>query len=305
MKTLCIYHNRDLDGWCSAAIVKYYFSTDANVDLTLFGWEYGDPIPEKEIEKSDSIIMCDISFPPDKMFEIYQSGKDFHWIDHHKSSIEAVQLEWNLTCDFSKELNGIKDELGIHACSGLRNTKYAACELTWKYFFLSKPPNFVWWLGMYDSFRHKGTEYELDVLKFQYAARAKWKQPDDFDYVFDLYDSKLIFDDRKMIREGDSIYKYLCTEADQIYANAFPATIKGHKFAIINRERFNPINFGIDYHKDGYEGFGCFWYTGKKWAWSLYNDNGKVDVSEIAKNQGGGGHTGAAGFVQDNLNLMI
>lgn len=305
MRILCIYHSRDLDGWCSAAIVKYYFSTDASVDLVLFGWEYGDPIPEKEIEESASVIMCDISFPADKMFEIHQSGKDFTWIDHHKSSIKAVQLEGDLPCDISRELGGIKDELGIHTYAGVRNTEYAACELTWKYFFIENMPNFVWWLGMYDSFRHKGTKYESDTLKFQYAARARWKKPEDFDYVFSLYDHKLIFDDRKMVREGKIIYKYLCTEAEQIYSNAFPITIKGHKFAIVNRERFNPINFGINYHKDGYEGFACFWFNGKKWAWSLYNDDSSVDVSKIASYYGGGGHKGAAGFIQAVLNLMI
>ena len=69
-----------------------------------------------------------------------------------------------------------------------------------------------------------------------------------------------------------------------------------YTFAFVNQERFNPINFGIDYHKDGYDGFACFWYAGGKWNFSLYNDNGKTDCSEIAKYMGGGGHKGASGF---------
>ena len=64
----------------------------------------------------------------------------------------------------------------------------------------------------------------------------------------------------------------------------------------INKERFNPINFGIDYHKDGYEGCACFHYANGMWNFSLYNDNGEVDCSQIAKQFGGGGHKGAAGF---------
>jgi len=80
-----------------------------------------------------------------------------------------------------------------------------------------------------------------------------------------------------------------------------------YKFISINKERFNPINFGIDYHKDGYDGCACFHYDGvrKVWAFSLYNDNGLVDCSQIAKQFGGGGHKGAAGFVVDNLNKVF
>jgi len=76
-------------------------------------------------------------------------------------------------------------------------------------------------------------------------------------------------------------------------------------FVCINKERFNPINFGIDYHKDGYDGAACFHYANGKWNFSLYNDNGNVDCSAIAKQYGGGGHKGAAGFIIDNINDII
>ena len=69
-----------------------------------------------------------------------------------------------------------------------------------------------------------------------------------------------------------------------------------YKYLAINRERFNPINFGIDYHKDDYDGVACFWYADGLWNLSLYNDNSKVDCSAIAKQYGGGGHVGASGF---------
>ena len=77
------------------------------------------------------------------------------------------------------------------------------------------------------------------------------------------------------------------------------------KFICINEKRFNPINFGIDYHKDGFDGCACFWYDSlKKIRFSLYNDNGKVDCSKIAANFGGGGHKGASGFVIDTDNFL-
>ena len=69
------------------------------------------------------------------------------------------------------------------------------------------------------------------------------------------------------------------------------------KFICINKERFNPINFGIDYHKDGYNGCASYFFDGNKYIFSLYNDNKKIDCSRIAKQFGGGGHRGASGMV--------
>jgi len=49
--------------------------------------------------------------------------------------------------------------------------------------------------------------------------------------------------------------------------------------------------------EDGYDGCACFHMGPDKMLnFSLYNDDGKVDVSVIAKQFGGGGHAGAAGF---------
>lgn len=44
-------------------------------------------------------------------------------------------------------------------------------------------------------------------------------------------------------------------------------------------------------------------YNGEKWVVSLYSVNPKIDVGDIAKAYGGGGHHGAAGFVCKSLPL--
>ena len=80
---------------------------------------------------------------------------------------------------------------------------------------------------------------------------------------------------------------------------------KNRKFICINKERFNPINFGIDYHSEGYDGAMC-WHLGadKMVNISFYNDNGQVDCSAIAKIFRGGGHKGAAGCRMDLLQFQ-
>ena len=306
MKTVCIFHRIDLDGWMSAAIVKHWFNQQEIPNkegepintLDFLGYNYGDPIPD--LSGYDRIIMCDISFPVAVMDKIASKmghiQRDFIWIDHHISAIKECSIE----------INGEKYIAGY---GGIRDIKYAACELTWNFFFPDeKMPEIVRLLGRYDCFGHKGTDEELKVLEFQYGARS---YIDSYEKAFSflINDIKFPGDYTRLIQNsGESIYKYLCTEAEQSYKNGFEITFyrgkensipEYYRFICVNKERFNPINFGIDYHKDGYDGVACFHFDGEQWKISLYNDNGEVDVSEIAKQFNGGGHRGAAGFVLD------
>lgn len=272
---ICIYHSRDLDGWMSAAIVKLKYP-----DVELIGWDYGQPVPDLAFKE---VILVDVTLPT--MFMVNNANR-ITWIDHHISAIKTIA-----------ELDPLP------YFDGMRNDKFAACELTWKYFFPDQVmPETVRLLGRYDCFGHKGTEEEQKVLEFQYAARTYWTNPQDCL-------EGLIHDQQRTVglfsELGKSIYKYLCTEAQQTYAKRFTTLFGGYTFACVNQERFNPINFGIDYHKDGYDGFACFWYNNGKWSFSLYNDNGLVDCSEICKTKGGGGHKGASGFTTNDINWLF
>ena len=316
MKTVCVYHSIDLDGWISAAIVKHWFNGRGvkqhierpNESITFIGYNYGQSIPD--LSEYDKVIMCDISFPKEEMGKLLTSKNgNVIWIDHHISAI-----------------NDNKDLMSTDNLYGLRDTKFAACELTWKYFFPNETmPEIVRLLGRYDCFGHKNTDEEQKVLEFQYGARQCISNYEEA-YTWLSHSLKLTnwnydLDSPENIiwEKGISIYQYLCTEAKQTYKNGFEIQFKlvlkdeehtdciYYNFIVINKERFNPINFGIDYHADGYDGAACFHYDGvrKVWTFSLYNDNGEVDCSAIAKQFGGGGHKGAAGFVTNDLNLIF
>lgn len=391
MKIVCIYHSQDLDGWMSAAIIKHWFirsgtyvkdnskslSNTISVEakntifeeipngdsLTFIGYSYGQPVPG--LSEYDKVIMCDISFSKEEMSNIRgKKGNNFIWIDHHISAINDAK-------EIFKEY--------YESFNGLRDTKFAACELTWKYFFPNSPmPEIVRLLGRYDCFGHKGTDEEKKVLEFQYGARCFISNYEEaYKYLQMYFDREKNEDEsNELINSistiGAGIYQYLYTEAKQIYDKGIPIKflvdsiptneeirpipaigycyicgklenkqlIRHYfryendkcdchspyhfdlfdccqeckpvarnrvpkKFICINRERFNPINFGIDYHKDGYDGCACFWYNDGMWHFSLYNDNGLVDCSVIAKQYGGGGHAGASGFRIKDLTRII
>lgn len=329
MKTICIYHSRDLDGWMSAAIVKEWFLNECektkdypmffdvnssigergNIgeQLHFLGWDYGDDIPY--LTDYDKVIMCDISFPKEVMAEIYSTKPNSVYIDHHTSAIkELATIDQRINGDFW----------------GLRDTKFAACELTWKYFFPEENmPELVRLLGRYDCFGHKGTDEEQKVLEFQYGARqAISNYHEAYNHLVDEANDYKVGETtvEAIHSNGVVIYNYLKKEAEQIYKKAFNINfytpglrhkydkstgLKGlKKFLCVNQERFNPVNFGIDYHKDEYDGFACYWYKDGKWSFSLYNDDGEVDCSAIAKEYSGGGHKGAAGFVTSHEGML-
>lgn len=320
MKTACIYHSVDLDGWMSAAIVKHwflllnynhlnnYFTFDLSKEnnpydsssaetMSFLGYNYGQPIPD--LSEYDKVIMCDISFPKEEMEKI---ATKLIWIDHHISAIETMM--------YSEKFNS-------KVYNRFTQTNYAACELTWFNFFDEEPiPEIVRLLGRYDCFGHKGTSEENKVLEFQYGARQCISNYEEaFTELLCSLHNYPIASEIPILESGKAIYKYLCTEAKQVYKNGFPILLQervtgfpnsiefiNRRFICFNKERFNPINFGIDYHKDGYDGAACFHYANGKWSFSIYNDNGLVDCSIIAKSLKGGGHKGASGFIVSDIN---
>lgn len=315
MKTACIYHSIDLDGWMSAAIVKHWWQseqgsytqehdhiTNPNTgedSIDFIGYNYGQPIPN--LSEYSKVIMCDVSFPEEEMYKLCVT-KDFIWNDHHASALAMYE---NIRPSLPND---------IYYAKGLRGVQYAACELTWKYFFPNENmPEIVRLLGRYDCFGHKGTDEEIYVLEFQYGARTCISNYNDaYNYLYNcLMQTNIGSIEHSIWLNGKAIYRYLCTDAKQSYKNGFtihfdeivlddngfPNCRQRQKFICINKERFNPINFGIDYHADGYEGCASFYYANGKWNFSIYNDDSSVDCSSIAKQFGGGGHKGAAGFI--------
>jgi oligoribonuclease NrnB/cAMP/cGMP phosphodiesterase (DHH superfamily) len=276
---LIIYHSADLDGWMSAAILKEQYP-----DAKLLGFNYGEPIPE--IQEEEIIIMVDVSFPMQDMLLLANKVEKFTWIDHHDRTISQFK-------DFT---NG-NPIFGYFP----GEIKLAACELTWLWLHNTDPPESVRLLGAYDTFRHKDTQETQDVLNFQYGAQALATNPEEAQRLIYLDDPSIA----RVKFMGENIHKYLCNDAKIKYAKSFVVNFDGYRFITCNTERFNPVNFGIDYHKDGYDGAACFWYEKGHWNFSLYNDNGKVDCSLICSKRGGGGHKGASGFQTENLFSII
>ena len=177
-----IYHSRDLDGWTSGAIIKAIYP-----DAKMIGYDYGEKFPWDEIPEGEGIVMADVSLPREDMIRLGMLSKGkMVWIDHHISAITAMI--------------GVMPDILTQVTDAGR----AACEICWEYFNGSTVPEALELLGLYDSFRHKGTKDENRVMMFQYYARSVASNLNDANQFLNH-----AYDCERGIGQGKFIFQYL------------------------------------------------------------------------------------------------
>lgn len=263
----CFYHSGDLDGHCSGAIVKYRYP-----ECELVGINYGDEFPWANVEQGEIVFVVDFSLQPWKDMQRLSDWADMVWIDHHKSAIENY-LEY-----------GLKAEVGT--ADGV-----AACELTWAWVFPSKDiPKSVWALGRYDVWDHS----HPDVLPFQYGMRLEDTDPGNQKLWKDTF-SDMFYE--AILNRGYTVLRYI----EQYYrklaaACAFELRLDGLRCIAANANLVNSQLFDSVYDPKCHDAMLVFGRKKDHWTVSMYSTKDDVDVSQICKARGGGGHKGAAGF---------
>lgn len=275
----CFYHSADLDGKCSAAIVRL-----ARPKCELIPINYGDPFPWDLISEHETVYMVDFSLQPFSDMLRLREMCDLVWIDHHKSANE--------------ENAAAKRQIHNH---GSDDT--GACAAVWRYFDkMGKIPRVVQLLGEYDVWDH----HDLWCLPFQYGMRMEPNDPgapvwdgllsgndEEFDRI--LHNGVVIYNYQNMQNEGHA--KTLC----------FDANLDGLRLLVANHGPSNSQFFDSAWDPERYDAMCLFyWKPGAgKWTVSLYTDKPDVDVSAVCKARGGGGHKGAAGFQCSELPFAL
>jgi len=274
---LAIYHSKDLDGFTSGAIIKKKYP-----EAILIGYDYGDKIKLKI--KNEPIIMADVSFPMEKMFEISKSSNNqLTWIDHHISAINKYE-------NFEHK----------NFCNAILKNGISACELTWNYLFPKiEMPLAVKLLGEYDTWRNQDIyNWENMVLPFQFGMKLYCNGPENFP-VEVFTDINLVY---SIINEGKIILKYQ-NQINEIQCkkSSFEFDFCGFKAICLNGGGFNSDVFKSVFKEEKHDIMIPFQFNGKKWNFSLYTTKDNVDCSELAIRMGGGGHKKAAGFEVDDI----
>lgn len=301
MKTTVVYHSADYDGIFCREIARKFLP-----DAELIGWNFGDtriPMPEGQVS------ILDLS--PDCISGIEGLGQtaciDEHdflkriiWIDHHKTSIE----KWP------------------ESIQGYRIDGVAACRLAWQWFatgnvernpmmqhdwklpekqdFIDRKvsePLAVRLAGEYDIWDKR--DPDADML--QYGLRC---QNGDLDWnaLLDLKPGRYL---ESLLEGGRWAQRYAQSiDADLVKYRSYRLQWEGLDFLVLNTGRFNSLTFAaLDVPETGHDALMGYMFNGKCWTVSLYHAKNRtdIDLSEIAKKYGGGGHRGACGFTCDKL----
>jgi oligoribonuclease NrnB/cAMP/cGMP phosphodiesterase (DHH superfamily) len=279
---ICYYHRADLDGICSAAIVKKF-----DPDVQLIGVDYGDkhtPLPHAICER---VYMVDFSLQPiERMVALVDLvGRDrFVWIDHHKSAIEEAK------------------RVGLDMLRGIREVGLAGCELTWQYFAGGPIPIAVKLLGRYDVW---DLNYSVNVLPFQYAMRMEAETPTSSIWEPLLNGGAITRELRQMLEQGLAILRYVkADDKKYLAACGFSTTLDDLTAIALNRLAGSQA-FEGNYDPTTHDLMIAFVRQNRRWKVSLFSTKPEVDCSALAKKYGGGGHKGAAGFVCDELPFEV
>lgn len=271
-KVLCFFHANCVDGAASAAVIRRKYP-----HAKCYPMNHGDKLRARV--KGKKLFIVDFSFKPELLKRFSDEATSVHWYDHH---ITAVP---------------IKEEVGW----GIIDLKESGASLTWKQEFPEKPlPKILEYVRDKDLYEWKLPNsreismYLREVEGITNPLNPWWQKMMDgpSDEVW-----------AKMIEGGVSALKHQEMTIKQGLRSAFEVEFHGHKTLAVNWS-LEASDMGEYIYKNlGYDIALMFYYTGEVWNFSLRSD--KVDVSELALKFGGGGHPGAAGFRQQNIDWLL
>lgn len=285
---ICIYHSRDLDGFCSAAIVKHKYP-----DCKLIGYDYGEAVPWDLIGDDVSIIMVDVSFPMEDMHELLSKG-ELIFIDHHIGKMIDFIKYFELP-DLKEQINNKQLIDFYRHFEGMPLRAYmqegkSACELTWEYFFHNTiTPYGIKLLGRYDTFRQSEGDWLNETLPYQYGMRLVATSPETIPDA--LFNGKI-----PEVKAGKIVLQYQSQLNARNAKYAFEKNLLGYKAICINGSEFNSLAFDTVYDPDKHDIMVVFRFENGKWKFSIYTTHPEIDCSSIAKQFDGNGHRAAAGM---------
>lgn len=272
MTTHVIYHGNCYDGFGAAYAAWKALGASVNYIPAL----HGDPVPTITEPEKAEVVIVDFSYPRAIMEDLRSKVKSLTVLDHHKTA--------------QKDLEGL-------SYAKFDMTKSGAV-LSWEYFFPNTPvPMFISYLSDRDL-------WKFEMVGSREISAALRSYPFDF-MVWDELSSQQGGCER-LAREGKIVLKHQDQMVSIMAGNTVFREVGGFKVPVVNAtcyfsevgdelcKRFPEAPFAAYYFDRG---------DGKR-QWGLRSTKKDVDVSAIAKMYGGGGHPGAAGFV-DSLAWMV
>lgn len=269
---MIVYHSPCLDGW-TAAWVASKFNPQPNDEY--IPAKYGDLPPDV---RGKDVLIVDFSYPREVMQKLHAEAKSLVVLDHHKSAEAA--------CD------------GLDFCQF--DMTRSGAGMAWDFLFAGKPrPALVNYIEDRDLWK-----FALPGSRAASAYISSWEMTkENWDHLEEDFDAHFNY---TVVTQGRAILRFEEQKTRQIAAEArtrfipYGSVGEGYNIFSVNC----PYQFASQvgellYTEHPELPFVATYFDrgdGKQ-QWSLRSSKDGVDVSEVAKEYGGGGHAHAAGFV--------
>lgn len=272
MKPLVIYHANCTDGWTAAWIAARVLG-----DVELFPGFYGTTPPDV----TDRDVYCvDFAYGHHEMLCLAEQASRLWVLEHHKSRENELRVLLSLpkrpSVMFDNDRSGARLawDFWVDTADG---PKSELVHAEWLVNYVQDRDLWRW---------------ALPDSRLVSAGIEAWKRDD-----LDQWDALASLSPEKLAADGEIIerYRQRCIEAAVVLAR--PMWIAGHRVLCANTSEMRFASDTAHVLADG-KAFGATWWLRADGVvqFSLRSRPDGIDVSEVAKQHGGGGHKHAAGF---------
>jgi uncharacterized protein len=258
---IVLYHAECGDGFGAAWSAWKKFGDSADYIPVSHGYSYPDNFSDKEI------YTLDLTLPREITEKLLKANKRLTSIDHHIGAEEVTKM----TQEYSFDNN------------------HSGSVLAWKYFHPEKQvPRLLLFIE------------DVDIWKWEYPETGNFISALNlYDFSFELFDKvALEIEDPIKLKEylsrGEVISQHDKKITDELVKTAILVEFDNYKVYAVNAPDFIKSELGHELSKSS--PFAIVWRQKKDKVFVSLRSSGNINVSEIAKKYGGGGHKGAASF---------
>lgn len=294
-KNAIVYHDRCVDGTCSLCILHKYLDENGSSDTVLIPGNYDnlDNIFNHELADRD-VFFVDFSLKPQEMELLSKRVKQIKVIDHHDSTVSNYQ---NFLSSASAK-DGFQRGLFKPNVELVLDKERSGALMTWDYFYKTPAPKAVQYVSDGDLFdfhlpetRSFYSRVAMNQLTEQSMADLIWASP-----------QKL----QQFVDEGNLLQKQYLEMCRKDASTASDLTIRVDNqewrgdFVVSSREMRNDVAH-ILYMKNHQFVAVLTGFDGDNYSISFRSKNHRlhkdtVDVEQLAKKFGGGGHASSSGI---------
>lgn len=288
--TICIYHGHCDDGFGAAWAIRKRWPLCAFVP-----GHYGKPLPD--VTDKD-VLFVDFSAPYEVLVDLSFTARSLVVLDHHKTAQEGLQrlppFDGTLTgLDKAFQINWTQNIPKIAVCFDMNRS---GARMAWEFAHgldeaNGTVPAMIAYIEDRDLWRFALGE---DTRKFSAALRT-------FPQTFEVWD-EIARKPNSLIDDGEAILRAHRSNLRKFTSEVYLVEIAGHSVPVVNV----PYHYASDAAHELLEQhpqapFAAAWFRRADGMvqWSLRSEDNRLDVSEVAKRFGGGGHRNAAGFQQE------